>query len=665
MSSARGSLKAGWMADTGRAGGAIHAPPILGHRSLGAVAALISLGLAPAAWAAGTFYVNNSSPLCSDVGPGTPLQPYCTIAAALTAQGAPGTTINVLPGLYREQVTVPTSGLAGSPLVLKALGSPGQPVVVDGTDDFSSTALWAQSAGDVWLAASVTWAPKQVFADDARLTPSTLAPASLPPKSFEYVAGVGLFVNAGGGNPGSHRTQVGHRPYGFLVSGKSWVTIDGFTVTRCDDRCVQLANASSNVAVLDNVVSFSGRFGIQAAACSAVQIVSNVVSDNGDHGIALIGGTTGSTVEGNESFRNALPTAREANGLYLFGAPGNLIQRNRWHDNQDTGEHMQSASNNNLSVQNLSWNNGDHGYDHLLATGNVHIGDVAWGNHMDGFSFEGSSSNNQLFDAIAVENGLTTNQFDLWVDATSSVGFVSNDNLFWNSTAQPPVKFISTLYPSVAAYSAASGQDTRTIQADPQFVAPAQGNFHLMPGSPAIDDANSAVANWPATDAEGHARVDDPTTANRGTGSVAFADRGALEFPALAPLPISGASAPGGFAAGSGQSGAAPTPAGGEDPLAGSAGRTILAVRVVPSPMRDAGQLLVTTARQGPLSVRLLDLGGRQVRNLLDEGAVPAGLHVLALDGRGNDGARLGAGMYFYQIRSGDGWRSGRFVIMR
>src|SRR6266571_960664 len=450
-----GCLKAGGMSDTGRVGGAIHGPPGPGRRSLGATVALISLWLAPPAWAAGTFYVNNSSPFCSDVGPGTLAQPYCTIAAALAVQGGPGTTINVLPGLYREQVTVPASGLPGSPLVLKAIGTPGQPVVVDGTDDFSSTALWSQSSGDVWLAASVTWAPRQVFADDARLSPSTLAPASLPAKSFEYVAGVGLFVNAGGGNPGSHRTQVGHRPYGFLVSGKSWVTIDAFTVTRCDDRCVQLTNAASNVAVLNNVVSFSGRFGIQAAGCSAVRIASNVVSDNADHGIALIGGTTGSTIEGNESFRNARPTARAANGLYLFGAPGNLIQRNRWHDNQDTGEQIQSASNNNLSIQNLSWNNGDHGYDHLAATGNAHIGDVAYGNYKDGFSFEGDSPNNQLFDAIAVENGLTTNEFDLWVDATSSVGFVSNDNLFWNSTAQPPVKFISTLYLSVAAYTAA------------------------------------------------------------------------------------------------------------------------------------------------------------------------------------------------------------------
>src|SRR5206468_2532098 len=41
---------------------------------------------------------------------------------------------------------------------------------------------------------------------------------------------------------------------------------------------------------------------------------------------------------------------------------------------------------------------------------------------------------------------------------------------------------------------------------------------------------NSGVASWPATDAEGRARKDDPGTPNTGLGPVTYADRGALEF---------------------------------------------------------------------------------------------------------------------------------------
>src|SRR6266545_7039426 len=332
---------------------------------------------------AADFYVSQGNASCSDAGAGTQAQPYCTIGVALAAHHDPGTTINVLPGLYREQVTLPASGLSGSPIALKAVPGPGQPVVVNGTDDFSASGLWSQYSGDVWLAASVTWAPVQVFADDARLTPSTLAPASLPARSFEYVAGNGLYVNAGGGNPGGHQTQVGHRRYGFFASGKSWARIEGFMVRRCDDRGFQLTSGSSNLELVENGVSFSGRMGIQVAGGTGNRIVSNVISDNGDHGISLTSGATGCTIEDNESFRNARPVERAANGLYLYGCSNNVIQRNRWHENQDTGEHIQSASNNNLSVQNLSWNNGDHGYDNLNATGNIHIGDVAFGNYKD------------------------------------------------------------------------------------------------------------------------------------------------------------------------------------------------------------------------------------------------------------------------------------------
>src|SRR5438093_4200411 len=246
---------------------------------LASVACPVGVGRAHAA----DFYVNNSSASCSDAGPGTQDAPFCTISAALAAHHDPGTTINVMPGMYREQVTVPASGASGSPIILKALGSASQPVVVDGTDDFSDGARWAPYSGDVWLAASVSWAPKQVFADGTRLTPSTAAPGSLPARSFAYVVGSGLYVNAGGGNPGTqHQTQVGHRPYGFYASSKSWLTIDGFTVTRCEDRCIQLSN-TSYTTVVGNVVTFSARFGMQGSGCTALRIASNVVSDDNDH----------------------------------------------------------------------------------------------------------------------------------------------------------------------------------------------------------------------------------------------------------------------------------------------------------------------------------------------------------------------------------------------
>src|SRR5262249_60296233 len=86
---------------------------------------------------------------------------------------------------------------------------------------------------------------------------------------------------------------------------------------------------------------------------------------------------------------------------------------------------------------------------------------------------------------------LTSNEFDLWIDRGSTPGFVSDHNLFWNSTRQPPVKYVARLYPSVAAYSAVSRQDAQSLQADPRFVDPAAGDFRLQADSPMIADAGT------------------------------------------------------------------------------------------------------------------------------------------------------------------------------
>lgn len=75
------------------------------------------------------------------------------------------------------------------------------------------------------------------------------------------------------------------------------------------------------------------------------------------------------------------------------------------------------------------------------------------------------------------------------------------------------------------------------IAADPKFVNPAQGDFHLQAGSPAIDAGSSDGA--PTADLECRSRVDDPGTPNTGGGALPYFDIGAYEFkggpPACSP----------------------------------------------------------------------------------------------------------------------------------
>jgi hypothetical protein len=286
-------------------------------------------------------------------------------------------------------------------------------------------------------------------------------------------------------------------------------------------------------------------------------------------------------------------------------------------------------------IQNCSWHNCDHGYDHLGATGNTHVGDVAFANFKDGFSFEGSSGGNSLENAIAIENGLTTNEFDLWVDSSSTAGFQSNDNIFWNSSAQQPVKYMAVPYASVAAYSGASGQDSRTLQSNPLFVNGPGGDFHLMAGSPAIDSGNSGVTGWSSVDDEGLPPVDDPSTANSGLGPVGFADRGALEY----QVAVTGVALP-------------PTPT-----------DTVMAASVAPNPLRGTGALTFVLPRSGRVQAVVVDASGRVVRRLIDHDQATAGFHSVPLNAGGGD--PLAAGVYFYRVESAGGTRSGRFVVTR
>jgi len=104
--------------------------------------------------------------------------------------------------------------------------------------------------------------PSGVSVDEATLVlnllPSSAAPDSLPPRTFRWVPGDGLYANAGGGSPADHQAKVGHRASGFIASGRAGLVIDGFTVTRADDRGICLLGGCENVTITDNGEGFDG-----------------------------------------------------------------------------------------------------------------------------------------------------------------------------------------------------------------------------------------------------------------------------------------------------------------------------------------------------------------------------------------------------------------------
>jgi hypothetical protein len=91
----------------------------------------------------------------------------------------------------------------------------------------------------------------------------------------------------------------------------------------------------------------------------------------------------------------------------------------------------------------------------------------------------------------------------------------------------------------------------------------------------------------------------------------------------------------------------------------------IRAVSLYPNPLNPAGTLRFTVAKAGPLRASLFDVQGRLVKRLLDEPLAQAGERSVRIDGRDQDGASLGSGIYFYRIESQSGVATGRFAVLK
>jgi hypothetical protein len=116
------------------------------------------------------------------------------------------------------------------------------------------------------------------------------------------------------------------------------------------------------------------------------------------------------------------------------------------------------------------------------------------------------------------------------IDKTSFVGVTVDYDVMYLSVPGTWGTWQNGQYSSFAAFTAASRQEAHGIGTDPRWASPATGDLHLGAGSPAIDSANSAVSGEQATDHDGRPRVDDPRTANTGSGPRTYDDRGAYEY---------------------------------------------------------------------------------------------------------------------------------------
>lgn len=176
-----------------------------------------------------TLYV---APGGSNGNPGTdPLFPLATIQrAADLAQ--PGDLVRIAPGVYRESVTVPTSGTAAAPIVFRGEG-PG--AILDGADAAIAAGVsWTNDGGGVYSRAT-GFATGHVVCELGRLfrygSLAELATLGAGAPGGFYFDGTRLAVHFSDGSaPSAHTLHVARLENGFYLDGRTQVRIEGVEI---------------------------------------------------------------------------------------------------------------------------------------------------------------------------------------------------------------------------------------------------------------------------------------------------------------------------------------------------------------------------------------------------------------------------------------------------
>jgi parallel beta-helix repeat protein len=335
--------------------------------------------------------------------------------------------------------------------------------------------------------------------------------------------------------------------HGFYISGRRWIALRGFTV---DDTLAAgiLVTGSSHITISNNHVTRAGkptpgyvRAGISLNDTSDSLVSGNIAEHNTDAGIKLDYGATRNRIVGNITAHNARRYARASPGIDVRSG-GNTVEANISHDNEDSGIQIYAGATNNLIRNNLCYNNGDHGIDVLRSGGQRIIGNSVYRNEAAGINVEGGSRGTTLANNISVDNAMggPRTRGNIRVDADSIPGTRIDYDLIYLTRPDVTITWGSTRYTSLAAFVAATGMESHGIQADPLWVSPATGDFHLTAGSPGIDSADSGASGAHDADLEFRPRVDDPGAAATGAGPRGYDDRGAFEYQPR-PEPGSGA----------------------------------------------------------------------------------------------------------------------------
>ena len=445
----------------------------------------------------------------SDFNAGTIESPFRNIQKACDV-AAPGTTVQILSGVYYENLVMNVSGVVDSTITFKAYQN--GLVVVDG--DYKNARLLEIANKDFLKIQDLQFRNAN---GNGSIGIVVLGSASnITIQNCEI-------TNIGFTNDANESPNDSSNAYPFIAYGNNPnapiknLTFSNNRINNCRpgySNCFELNGNVNNFKVLDNNINNNEN--------SAIAILGHkdVCPDS------EVDFVRNGTLSGNKCLLN-VSSIESAAGIYLDGCKNIVVEKNTCYKNQ-------------YGIKVGCENPG------FLTSLNIIRDNIIYLNYLPGFNmgnFESSESmgmvkncsftNNTLFrndqdqtgfGEVVLKNTENLTFFNNIIFSTGQnimVTAILNDTLnnsfdfndWYNNTMQQNTTFNynNTVYSTFAAYKSATFHELNSQFTNPGFIntSASDPNFHLLPTSPLIDAGKQSLLYNSDTDFEGNARVID------------------------------------------------------------------------------------------------------------------------------------------------------------
>ena len=440
------------------------------------------------AWAA-TYYVDATNGNDGYDGLSEAI-PWKTIAKVNGSKFNPGDQILFKRGeIWREQLTVPSSGTAGAPITFGAYGTGADPII-NGADLVTPWSLFSRNIYRAPLATEC----KRVFHGATELTLNEGSYASLGNNQWDWDSNY-LYVNIGQ-DPTGETIEATKRTNDLNLNGKNYITIDGLHITKANQDGLDQWTSASNYITIENCI----------------------IDYNGYSGIVIQSGTGGSNwlIQNNTFSYNGTTTMHH--GIYANTLSNSTIENNIFNTNKGWAISIGDNSDSNIVRYNYStghtaagkgflaiWDNAVNTSDNYQIYYNISNGDRI-GIQLGGMAQSGHKVYNNTFyttySGIAAADGACFAEVEnnifwgspnpLHLGAASTITTSSD----YNDLGPEGTYFIGYndhWYSTLADYQSSESRDAHSIKSDPKFVS--TSDFHLQSTSPCIDAGTTVGLN--------------------------------------------------------------------------------------------------------------------------------------------------------------------------